>query len=113
MLFFALFTFFISLQKYRSYKLDREAIYFHFPHYHTQGLGPQSAIRQGRYKLIEYTENVLLGKPGGYELFDLGSDLNEQENLIDTKPELAEELKGKLDSWRKAVGAQEMTLPEK
>ena len=36
--------------------IDREAIYWHYPHYSNQGGRPGSAIRYGDYKLIEYFE---------------------------------------------------------
>jgi len=95
-----------------SANLERDTLYFHFPHYHSQGLGPQGAIREGNYKLIEYYENSLLGKDGAYELFDLETDLAERQNLADEQPERVEAMSAKLSEWRKSVGAQEMELPE-
>jgi len=95
-----------------SANLERDTLYFHFPHYHSQGLGPQGAIREGNYKLIEYYENSLLGKAGAYELFDLEADLAERQNLADEQPERVEAMSAKLSEWRKSVGAQEMELPE-
>ncbi|RKX33995.1 MAG: hypothetical protein DRP71_08525 [Verrucomicrobia bacterium] len=92
--------------------LERAALFFHFPHYHSQGLGPQGAIREGNYKLIEYYENNLLGEDGAFELFNLESDLAERHNLADEQPERVEAMSEKLRAWRKSVGAQEMTLPE-
>jgi arylsulfatase A-like enzyme len=36
---------------------NREAIYFHFPHYHhINSMGPSGAIRKGDFKLIEVFE---------------------------------------------------------
>jgi arylsulfatase A-like enzyme len=95
-----------------SATLERDTIYFHFPHYHSQGLGPQGAIREGNHKLIEYYEKSLLGEDGAYELFDLKTDLAERRNLADEQPERVKEMSAKLRAWRKAVGAQEMSLPE-
>ena len=95
-----------------SADLERDALFFHFPHYHSQGLGPQGAIRAGDLKLIEYYERSMLGEEGAYELYDLKTDLAERNNLADEEPERVKELAEKLQAWKQAVGAQEMTLPE-
>ena len=95
--------------------LRRDAIYWHYPHYHSSGVGPSGAIRCGRYKLIEWFEQSLAGgaeAPGAIELYDLHQDISEQHNLVDKKPELARQLYGKLKNWRSLVGAQEMELSE-
>ena len=77
--------------------LDRDAIYWHYPHYHHST--PAGSIRQGRHKLIEsYEDNAL-------ELYDLSEDIGEQRNLAARRPRKAEELRAKLDTWRKSVGA--------
>lgn len=94
----------------RTGKLEREAIYWHYPHYHHQGVGPSGAIRCGDYKLIEWFEKSVDGidTEGALELFNLRDDINEQRNLAKKIPEKAAELCGKLKQWRKSVGAQEM-----
>jgi len=76
--------------------LDREAVYWHFPHYHGAGLGPQGAVREGRFKLIEWFGKSVYGDPGAFELYDLVEDPGEQENLADIAPEVTARLKGKL-----------------
>ncbi|MFC1806020.1 sulfatase, partial [Planctomycetota bacterium] len=53
--------------------LDREAIYWHYPHYHHTA--PCGAIRAGDHKLIEYYED------GTLELYNLKDDLGEKTNL--------------------------------
>jgi uncharacterized sulfatase len=95
----------------QSGKLKRDAIYFHYPHYHNQGIAPAGAVRQGDYKLIEWFEKSIDGTdtPGALELFNLRKDLNEQHNLTNLMPKKASELYNKLKAWRKEVGAQEMT----
>ncbi len=98
----------VSLLENPDAKLDRNALYWHFPHYHGAGLGPQGAVRQGRYKLIEWYEKSMYGEEGALELYDLENDPGEQTNLADRMPDLALELSGKLRSWRTHVGAQEM-----
>jgi arylsulfatase A-like enzyme len=92
-------------------KLKRDAIYWHYPHYSPQNHVPAGAIRQGDYKLIEWFEKSIdgIGTPGALELFNLKKDLGEQHNLANLMPQRAAELYNKLKSWRKEVGAQEMT----
>ena len=91
-------------------KLQREAVYFHYPHYHHQGIAPAGAIREGKYKLIEWFEQSKTGEDGALELFDLESDLGERHNLAADMPDLANRMFEKLKKWRKEVGAQEMTV---
>jgi arylsulfatase A len=90
--------------------LERDAVYWHYPHYHSLGLGPQSAVREGPYKLIEWLEKSAHNEEGAFELYDLINDPGEQNNLIDSKPEVADKLKIKLSAWRENVGAQKMIM---
>ena len=99
----------LPLLKDFNASLNREAVYWHFPHYHGQGLGPQGAIRMGHYKLIEWFEKSAYGKEDAFELYDLINDPGEQHNLADTFPDVTENLRSKLKSWREQVGAQMMT----
>lgn len=78
--------------------LDRDAIYWHYPHYGNQGGFPGAIIRQGDWKLIEKFE-------GGLELYNLSDDLGEQHNLADTSPKRAHEMLGKLKEWQNDVEA--------
>jgi len=86
-----------------SNKLKRDAIYWHYPHYHPGGATPYSAIRQGNYRLIEFFEDSHI------ELYDLSKDPLEQKNLADKNPQVAKQLLTRLQNWRKEVGAQ---MPE-
>ena len=89
-------------------QLTRDAVYWHFPHYHSLGIAPQGAIRKGRYKLIEWFEESIYNESGAFELYDLENDPGEQNNLAGEMPEKVNELKQQLSSWRTEVGAQEM-----
>ena len=83
--------------------LSRDAIYWHFPHYSNHGMqSPGGAVRSGKYKLLEYFENHSI------QLFDLESDLAEQNDLSKTHPEIARQLLTKLHGWQKAVRAEMM-----
>ena len=99
----------LPLLKQRG-KLNREAIYWHFPHYHSAGIGPCGAIRMGKYKLIEWYEKSIEGinSEGALELFNLKEDISEQNNLVKKKPKITAQLYRKLKAWRKSAGAQEM-----
>jgi uncharacterized sulfatase len=78
--------------------LPRDAIYFHYPHYHHAR--PAGAIRAGDWKLIEMFED------GSLELYNLAEDMGETKNLAGDDPELAQRLQQKLAAWRKEVGAR-------
>jgi arylsulfatase A-like enzyme len=81
---------------------SRDALFWHYPHYSNQGGKPGGAIRAGDFKLLEFYED------GRRELYDLKNDLGENRNLAEEKPEKVKELAGKLDAWRRAVGAKGM-----
>ncbi|MEO0445531.1 MAG: sulfatase [Verrucomicrobiota bacterium] len=84
--------------------MERGPIFWHFPHYSNHGLqSPGGAIRDGRYKLLEYFEN------GSVQLFDLANDIGEQNDLADIEVQKVRELKEKLHQWRQEVDAQMMT----
>jgi arylsulfatase A-like enzyme len=96
-------------------KLDREAIFWHFPCY-LQGSGgrepdkpfrtaPAGAIRMGDWKLIEYFED------GGLELFNLKDDIGEQRNLADDMPDKVKQLQDAMATWREQVDAPIPTTP--
>jgi len=79
---------------------ERGGIYWHYPHYGNQGSAPAGAVRLGEWKLIEWYED------GALELFDLGSDIGEANDLADEHPEKVEELHAMLVAWRQETGAR-------
>jgi arylsulfatase A-like enzyme len=84
--------------------LAREALYWHYPHYHPGGATPYSAIRLGDYRLVEFFED------GHTELYNLRADIGETKDLAKEEPGLAKNLHAKLVAWRQAVGAQMPTV---
>lgn len=76
-------------------------LFWHFPNYTNQGSRPAGAVRDGDWKLVEQYED------GSVELFNLASDPGEKNDLAEKEPARAAELKAKLASWRRSVGAQE------
>ncbi len=83
--------------------LDREAIYWHYPHYPNQGGTPGSSIRMGDWKLIEFFED------GHCELYNLRDDIAEDHNLVHEFPARAANMQRKLAAWREDVHAK---IPE-
>ncbi|WP_264556851.1 sulfatase [Halocatena marina] len=79
--------------------LDREAIFWHYPHYGNQGGTPASAVRAGDWKLVEFFEDDHV------ELYHLGEDVREQRNLADHRSEKVDELRRRLREWRDDVDA--------
>ena len=98
----------LPLIKNSKAQLNRNALYWHYPHYHGTGLGPQGAIREGKYKLIEWFEKSIDKEHDALELYDLVNDPGEQHNLADSLPQVSSRLFIKLKAWRNNVGAQEM-----
>jgi len=79
---------------------EREAIFWHYPHYGNQGGSPGSAVRKGNYKLIEFFGD----KPS--ELYDLSTDIGEKKDLSVEMPEKVNELKTLLHHWQQETGAK-------
>ncbi len=84
----------------RKGKLNREAIYWHYPHYGNQGGSPGGAVRMGDYKLIEFYEDNRV------ELYNLSKDIGEKNDLSTKMPDKADKLRKMLHQWRKEVDAK-------
>jgi arylsulfatase A-like enzyme len=84
--------------------LRREAIFWHYPHYHLGGATPYSAVREGPWRLIQFQED------GRMELYNLAADVSESADLASRYPERVNRMKQRLENWRRAVGAQ-MAVP--
>jgi arylsulfatase A-like enzyme len=80
-------------------RLERDTLYWHYPHYGNQGGTPCSAIRSGDLKLIEFFEDHRL------ELYNLKEDPGEEHNLAKENSGDAARLHEKLVAWREKVGA--------
>ena len=80
--------------------LDRDALYWHYPHYHPGGATPYSAIRAGDWRLVHFYED------GRTELYNVATDIGETHDVAASDPERTAGLKKKLDAWLAAVGAQ-------
>lgn len=80
--------------------LEREALYWHYPHYSNQGGIPGGAIRMGDYKLFERYED------GRVHLYDLKNDIGEQNDLSQQEPKRVQAMRAKLHAWYQKVGAR-------
>ncbi len=81
-------------------RLERDAIYWHYPHYSNQGGFPGGAIRSGDWKLIERFED------GRVHLYNLAADIGERDDVAAKHPERVEAMREKLHRWYGEVGAK-------
>ena len=86
--------------------LKRDAVYWHYPHYHAGANidGPYGAVRSGKWRLVQFYED------GGEALYDLSQDVGESRDVAEANPDIAAKLRRMLDKWRVEVGAQ-MPVP--
>lgn len=94
----------VPLLRNPAARLQREAIYQHFPGYlgageNTWRTTPVGTIEVGDWKLMEFFED------GHLELYNLRDDLGEQKNLAAENPEKTKELHAKMIAWREAIKA--------
>ena len=85
--------------------LDRESLFWYFPHYRYDQVGPYAIVRSGDWKLIRFFD----GEPYSVreaELYNLADDLSEENDLAEAQPEKVQELEAKLEAWLTDVGAR-------
>lgn len=80
--------------------LNRDALFWHYPHYSNQGGIPGGAIRMGDMKLIERYED------GQVHLYDLKNDIGERKDLRDQHPQKVKEMRDRLHQWYRKVNAK-------
>ena len=80
--------------------LTERDLFWHYPHYANQGGFPGSAIRSGKYKLVERLED------GRVHLYDLDADIGEQNDLSESDPERTAALRDRLHAWYRDVDAK-------
>jgi arylsulfatase A-like enzyme len=79
---------------------NRDAIFWHYPHYGNQGGEPGASVVDGDYKLIEFFED------GRLELYNITDDVSETNNLAADMPQKRDELHKKLTQWQKEAAAR-------
>ena len=75
-------------------------LFWHQPHYMNQGGKPAGVAREGDWKLVEQYED------GSLELYNLAKDPSETTDLAASEPARVAALRGKLEAWRRGVGAE-------
>ena len=80
--------------------IDRDTLYWHYPHYHGSTWKPGAAIRVGDWKAIQFYHYDKA------ELYNLKNDLGEQNDLSSEHPEKLKELLGKLAQIQKKTAAK-------
>lgn len=83
--------------------LKRDAIFWHYPHYHPGSARPYSAIREGDWKLLYFHEDERV------ELYNLRRDPGEMDNVAEVEGDVTLRLQTSLSEWLQNVGAQ---MPE-
>ncbi|MBM79255.1 MAG: sulfatase, partial [Planctomycetaceae bacterium] len=80
--------------------IDREALYWHYPHYSNQGGFPGGAIRMGDFKLIERYED------GQVHLYNLKDDIGERKDIAKQHADRVTSMRKRLHTWYKDVDAK-------
>ncbi len=81
-------------------RLNRDELFWHFPHYHGSGWKPGSALRKGDWKLlVHYEENKT-------ELFNLAEDLGETTDISEKYPGEVIEMKNILEEKLKDTNSK-------
>ncbi len=83
----------------RTGRVERDSIYWHYPHYSNSGSTPAGAIRKGGWKLLEFYEDTHV------ELYDLTADPAERNDLAASQAARARAMHAELEAWRDSVGA--------
>ena len=96
----------VPLLRQPEAELQRDKLYWHYPHYYPTTT-PVSSIRRGDWKLLEYFED------GHVELYNLIEDPGEQHDLAEQRPQRAAELRAELAAWRESVDAQLPTVNQR
>jgi arylsulfatase A-like enzyme len=90
-----------------SKRLADRALFWDYPHYGNQGGAPGSAVREGKWKLVEWREGDRV------ELFDLEADPGEKKDVAKSNPAIVERLRHLLDEWRLDTNAKATTINPK
>ena len=80
--------------------IERDTLFWHYPHYSNQGGFPGAAVRKGDFKLLERFED------GKVQLYNLAEDIGERNDLAGKMPEKVTELRKLLHDWYKSVDAE-------
>ena len=88
-------------------KIERNNIYWHFPHYHGSLWKPGSAIRSGDWKLVLHYES------NAVELFNLKDDPGELKDVSTLFKEEKEQLLNQLNKMKRETNANSVSINPK
>jgi arylsulfatase A-like enzyme len=80
--------------------IKQPVLYWHFPHYSNQKGTPESAIRQGTWKLIQFYNG------NHVELYNLRNDIGERYNLAKAFPQKTGTMLYMLNRWKRKTNAK-------
>ncbi|MEM9159207.1 MAG: sulfatase [Verrucomicrobiota bacterium] len=80
-------------------EIERDALFWHYPHYSNQGGFPSGAVRVGDWKLIERYED------GRTHLYHLKDDIGETTDLAESETARVTEMRRRLHDWYEEVDA--------
>ena len=86
--------------------IERDFIFWHFPHYHGSMWKPGSALRNNDWKLVELHEENKV------ELYNLKDDISETVDVSNIFPEITSRLVNKLNEIKIDLGANKATVNE-
>ncbi|TWT98339.1 sulfatase [Stieleria varia] len=86
--------------------IDRDALFWHYPHYSNQGGFPGGAVRMGDWKLVERYED------GHVHLYNLREDIGERNDVADRHPDRVKQMRNRLHAWYQDVDAK-FLMPHK
>ena len=86
--------------------IERDFIFWHFPHYHGSMWKPGSALRNNDWKLVELHEENKV------ELYNLKDDISETVDVSNIFPEITSRLVNKLNEIKIGLGANKATINE-
>lgn len=87
-------------------EIERDFIFWHFPHYHGSLWKPGSALRNNDWKLVELHEENKV------ELYNLKDDISETVDVSNRFPEITSRLVNKLNEIKIDLGANKATINE-
>lgn len=87
-------------------EIERDFIFWHFPHYHGSLWKPGSALRNNDWKLVELHEENKV------ELYNLKDDISETVDVSNIFPEITSRLVNKLNEIKIDLGANKATINE-
>ena len=84
--------------------LNSRSLAWTYPHEHGSGHSPSNAIRVGKWKLIQLTDEKTSPKDR-YELYDLQADIGESKNLAIEHHDKTHQLAKRLSEWLESTQA--------